>query len=400
MHDMTEWTEIAHRAARSVGAVETGKADGPTVTVALRVAGLMQGAVHAYFDRPVGEDQAKEFADALQAQWAAAGHALHIVWCAPTRGPHQGERMGAVCCAFASQELPREIKKLHIKQTIGAAQKLAENSVLAIGDEMRRIYELARSHADGLKTVAGQFSEHADEESGGNVATTIEKLSSQMRSFGQEVLERTTRQARDIEQARAWTNDIVKLGQAIANIASNARILTFNARLESARIGEAGRGFAVIAGSIQELATQVRQTNQAVAQLAENLAAALPRLGADALETSRSAKESVGQLEQQLLAVHNRLANVRSESWEALNDSANVAHELQGKANSVIHHLQFQDRANQLLNEAVGQASAVMEVAGLQETNMDVAVVNQVGIMGRQLGTDTAIREEGSIEMF
>lgn len=156
----------------------------------------------------------------------------------------------------------------------------------------------------------------------------------------------------------------------------------------------------MIAGSIQELATQVRQTNQAVAQLAENLAAALPRLGADALETSRSAKESVGQLEQQLLAVHNRLANVRSESWEALNDSANVAHELQGKANSVIHHLQFQDRANQLLNEAVGQASAVMEVAGLQETNMDVAVVNQVGIMGRQLGTDTAIREEGSIEMF
>lgn len=397
---MTEWIELARRAGRSVGALEDAPPDAPSVSVVFKVAGVIQGAVHASFNRSPTEDDAKSLATALESQGASADHALRVVWSAVTRGPHHGVKAGAVVCQFELLELPKEIGRIHINQTIGAAQKLAESSVLAIGEEMRRIYELARSHADGLKVVAGQFSEQSDGDSGGNVATTIESLSSQMRSFGQEVLERTARQARDIEQARVWTNDIVKLGQAIAGIASNARILTFNARLESARIGEAGRGFAVIAGSIQELATQVRQTNQSVAQLAENLAAALPRLGADALETSRSAQASVGQLEQQLNDVHNRLANVRTESWEALSESAGVAKELQGKANSVIHHLQFQDRANQLLAEAGDQVRAVIDVAGLQERPVEQEFLSQVGQMGRQVSTGSANLQEGSIELF
>jgi biopolymer transport protein ExbD len=297
-------------------------------------------------------------------------------------------------------ELPKELAKLHINQTLSAAQKLSESSVVSIGEEMRRIYELARSQADGLKKVAAQFSEQGDAQAHANIATTIEQLSSQMRAFGQEILERTQRQARDIEQARVWTNNIVKLGQAIAAIASNARILTFNARLESARIGEAGRGFAVIAGSIQELATQVRQTNQSVAELAENLAAALPRLGVDAAETSKSARESVGQLEQQLIDVQARLAGVRNDSWEALSDSSSMAQELQTKANTVIHHLQFQDRTSQMLAEAVQQATAVIAVAGLQERQYDDQVIGQVGVLGRQLGTEVEVKAPGSIEMF
>jgi phosphotransferase system HPr-like phosphotransfer protein len=130
------------------------------------------------------------------------------------------------------------------------------------------------------------------------------------------------------------------------------------------------------------------------------LSAALPRLGVDAAETSKSARESVGQLEQQLIDVQARLAGVRNDSWEALSDSSSMAQELQTKANTVIHHLQFQDRTSQMLAEAVQQATAVIAVAGLQERQYDDQVIGQVGVLGRQLGTEVEVKAPGSIEMF
>jgi methyl-accepting chemotaxis protein len=396
----TEWTALAGRAGALVGATANVSVDGPSVTVAFRVSGVVQGAAHARLSRPATQDDAKRFAAALEAEASTAGHQLQVVWCAPTHGPHDGEAVAGTVCQFELLALPAELQQLSINQTIGAAQQLSEKSVLAIGDEMRTIYEVARSHADGLSVVASQFSTERATTSQGTIASTIEHLSSQMRAFGEVIIEQTARQATDLELARGWTNDIVKLGQAITDVASNARMLTFSARLESARIGERGRGFAVIADSIQELTTQVWKTNQAVTTLAENLAATLPRLSAGAVQTSESARTSVGDLEQQLIAVSDGLASARTQSFKALSDSAVVAEELQGKANSVIFHLQFQDRATQLLADAVEQASAVVSLAGLREKPIAAEVLSQVGKLGRQLKESYASREEGSVELF
>jgi methyl-accepting chemotaxis protein len=251
-----------------------------------------------------------------------------------------------------------------------------------------------------LKRVAEQFTHAGESSSNQNITGTMQRLSEQLRAFGEEVMDRTNQQARDIEQARVWTNDIVKLGQAIAAIASNARILTFNARLESARIGEAGRGFAVIAASIQDLATQVRQTNQSVSDLAANLLRALPALGNDALQTSNAAREAVAKLESQLLDLQSHLADARTASWEALSESSDTARVLRDKANTVIGHLQFQDRASQMMQEVEAQATTVLKLAGLSEREVGKEVIEQVGAIGRGLEGGEAARPMGHVELF
>jgi hypothetical protein len=400
MHSLTQWTDLATRAGQVAGASELAPGDGPSVSVVFKVTGVVQGAVHARLGDTPGLDEANRLASALEAQAEAAGHALQIIWCAPTRGPHLGHPSGPVVCHLEALSLPAAISPLHIEQTIGTAQKLGETSVLAIGEQMHGIFELAKNHADGLKEVAAQFStEHLD--AGPNVAGSIDRLSRQMRTFGEVVVERTTRQAADIEQARAWTADIIRLGQAVGQIASNARMLAFNARLEAARLGEHGRGFGVIADSIKELANQVARSNQAVGELAENLAHALPRLAADATQTSIATRTSVGELDSHLDLVQAALAGVRSKSWEALTAAATVARELQDKANAVIHHLQFQDRTNQLLTEASEQAQAVIALAGLSEAPVDDAFLEQVGALGKQAGFQPSSgREGGSVELF
>lgn len=389
-----KWWEFAKQAARGIDADEASDSG---LTVTFRIAGVVHGAMHVASRGASGPaalaqaliDTAREF---------ELGPAL-VTWQSRTRGPWTGERSGACVLDLELESLPEGLKPMHIEQTLESAQQLTERSVLAIGEQLHRVYELARSQVTGLEQFTAQFSSNSRAEEG-NVATTIDTLTGQVRSFGQQVLDRTQRQARDIEQARLWTNDIVKLGQAIAAIASNARVLTFNARLESARIGEAGRGFAVIAGSIQELATQIRQTNDAVARLAENLAVTLPRLGVEALETSEAARQSVQVLEAQLREVNEHLAGAREQSWQALNDSTTQANELKSRANSVLEHLQFQDRTSQMLQQAREQTRQVLEVAGLDEPRVDEHIVAQVGVLGRSIESERASRPAGSFELF
>lgn len=367
-----------------------------SLTVAFHVPGCIQGAVHVAVpgDRATSEEAAR-LAKALEAIDAQSNAQLKAVWQGVTHVAGTGVRVDV-------EELPQRkvIENLHIAQSIREAQRLSEDSVLAVCNQVRSMLELATNHSDGLKRVADQFAQEGDSSSSRNITGTMQRLAEQLKAFGQEVMDRTNRQAKDIEQARVWTNDIVKLGQAIAAIASNARILTFNARLESARIGEAGRGFAVIAASIQDLATQVRQTNQSVSDLAANLLHALPALGNDALQTSNAAREAVSRLESQLIDVQNHLADARTASWEALNESSTAASELREKAHSVIGHLQFQDRASQMMQEVEAQATAVLELAGLSEREVGKEVIEQVGAIGRTLDGGEAARPMGHVELF
>lgn len=391
------WSAAFRKAAQGfVG--PPGADQDPTLIVALTVPGRVQGAVRVRvpFAR-ANLTEAARLGEVLAGVNADPVSHPIVVWKGVCPAPlKQGQAVD-----LELEELPGcdVLEHLHIEQSIQQARKLSEDSVLAVGNEVRGIMELANHHSEGLHRVADQFSDGAAGSGDTTMAATMNKLADRLKSFGDEVVDRTNRQARDIEQARQWSHDIVKLGQSIATIASNARILTFNARLESARIGEAGRGFAVIAASIQDLATHIRQTNQAVSDLAANLLKTLPRLGIDSAETARSARESIGGLDTQLRSALAHLGDARAASFDALKESAQAARDLQDKANHVIVHLQFQDRASQMMDDIQQQTSAVMQVAGLVEQHAPDRV-KQVGAIGRTIDSSAPIVESGAVLLF
>jgi hypothetical protein len=289
---------------------------------------------------------------------------------------------------------------VHITHTLREASKLSETKVLAIGNDMRRVSELAKHHADGLKQVSGQLacSGSSDEQT---VSTAINVLEKELRTFMQALQARTAHQASEVAQARVWTTDIMRLGQAISDIASSARILTFNARVESARIGEAGKGFAVIAQAIQDLATQIRATNDSVSTLAHNLSSSLPKLGLEANGIAEEAKRAMKTIESQIDQVESTLSQARSSAGSALNQGVNDAAELQTHSYAVLEHLQFQDRASQMLVDAMEQVEKLLHYAQVEELPVEHALVEQVGKLGREMkGNAGPLLAEGSVEMF
>lgn len=79
----------------------------------------------------------------------------------------------------------------------------------------------------------------------------------------------------------------------ISDIAEQTNLLALNATIEAARAGEAGKGFAVVASEVKELA---RQTSEATRDISSRVEA-IQASSSQAVESTRATREAVAQVE-------------------------------------------------------------------------------------------------------
>lgn len=83
------------------------------------------------------------------------------------------------------------------------------------------------------------------------LASTIEQLSAQT----QEIAGVCSNLAQSALESKKRVNDTNKVIDIIKSIGGNINLLGLNAAIEAARVGDAGRGFGVVAGEIRKLST-------------------------------------------------------------------------------------------------------------------------------------------------
>ncbi len=217
------------------------------------------------------------------------------------------------------------------QQTIGAHSSIEKQK-----SESKQIANGMQEIAEGIQTNTGHVQE-TDEK-----ATEVTKLVSngtQLATQTQNSIESLSNVALSVGAAIGTiseeTQRISEAADMIEGIAEQTNLLALNAAIEAARAGEQGRGFAVVADEVRNLAQRTQTTTGNIHEAMQGLSSRVK----EAMTVSDSAKQSALAGVEQVNSMEKMLNQIR-EAIEDISDNTGAM------ASAAKHHSQLLDKMN------------------------------------------------------
>jgi methyl-accepting chemotaxis protein len=229
-------------------------------------------------------------------------------------------------------------------------------------EELARVAERGRGLAEAVATRAEQASMNVQTVASATqeLATSIREISSQVQRSVVVSNRATDETNRTSELIRGLSNAAEKIGtiiQLIQAIASQTNLLALNATIEAARAGDAGRGFAIVASEVKNLATQ---TAQATEQIASQIATIQ-----SATDQSVAAITQFGATVKEMAAISTAIAAAIEEQGAATGEIARNVEEAASGTNAVTHEI---GEVRAVVGETdAGAEAALSAAAALQQ---------------------------------
>ncbi|MBD2055873.1 HAMP domain-containing protein [Oculatella sp. FACHB-28] len=227
------------------------------------------------------------------------------------------------------------------------------NSVQVMTDSIQRVAESAREAEEVARSAS------ATALKGGEA---VERTVSGILEIRETVAE-TTRKVKRLAES---SQEISKIVALISQIASRTNLLALNASIEAARAGEAGRGFAIVADEVRQLADRAAKASKEIEQIVLQIQSetgsvmtAMEEGTQQVIEGTRLAEQAKRSLED-IIQVSNRIdvlvRSITADTVEQTETSRNVAQVMQSVELTAQETSQEAQRVSGSLQSLVGVA--------------------------------------------
>ena len=173
----------------------------------------------------------------------------------------------------------------------------------------------------------------------------------------------------EINNLSTFMNELTKMAGEVEALAEQTNLLALNAAIEAARAGEQGRGFAVVADEVRNLANQSKGTGENIRKKIDiigNTVSSILETATKSAETEIEMANKAGEVIHEVITQHKFTAYTLAESDKLL---VNMSEQVQREISKVIIELQFQDRISQKLRHV---ESALLKTHNIIEDSKDL----------------------------
>jgi len=239
-----------------------------------------------------------------------------------------------------------ESARKEVLQRIQVVNETTERETLAAGESLQNIVAEARRQADDARAVLEQLG------GGGNamgVPAMAGRQSALVQAFLRQIDEDVAKHEATMAESQGLSERIVSTGKRVGGVAFQARLLSMNAAIEAARLGEAGAAFGIIAQEMTRLSGEVDLANRSIGELARELLRYLPLAQAQAASMRSTTAEFSARLASELGQLQAGSAEFERRVAQTLQRGDKRISKIAESSNDALSHLAFQDVCAQRL---------------------------------------------------
>ncbi|MCH5616786.1 methyl-accepting chemotaxis protein [Pseudomonas syringae pv. syringae] len=254
---------------------------------------------------------------------------------------------------------------LQTNQNVAQQRQGTDQVATAISEMSATVKDVARSTTD-----AAEMSQRVN-------SSTVQGKTEIDNTIGliQELSVQAEETSRIIDELKGESNSISSVLDVIRGVADQTNLLALNAAIEAARAGEQGRGFAVVADEVRNLAKKTQDSTVSIQKMIANLQSGSERAAASMQETLGKAQEGAssvvraGELLEEIAEGIATISDRNIQVASAAEEQSLVAEEI---------HRNVDD-----INSLVIQVSAGAEQTAVTSRELARLAEHQQGLVGR-----------------